>query len=129
MPSIAKGSKVLVSAANGYIATWVVRTLLERGYLVRGTVRTQDKGEFMVDYFQKLGYGDKFEFVVVEDIAKVGQYVVRIKNTPDLVSKEGAFDEALKGVDAIEHLATPVDLTTQDPLGMSQLSLVIYPII
>jgi hypothetical protein len=40
-------------------------------------VRTQDKGEFMVDYFQKLGYGDKFEFFVVEDIAKVGHQIVR----------------------------------------------------
>ena len=38
-----------------------------------------------------------------------------------MVSKEGAFDEALKDVDAIEHMATPVHFTAQDPLGMSQL--------
>ena len=72
MPSVDKGSKVLVSGANGYIAMWIVRTLLERGFAVRGTVRTEEKGEFMIEYFKSLGYGDKFEVVIVEDIAKVG---------------------------------------------------------
>ena len=71
MPTIPRGSKVLVSGANGYIAMWVVRTLLERGYVVRGTVRSVDKGKFLTDYFTKLGYGDKLEIVVVEDIVKV----------------------------------------------------------
>jgi hypothetical protein len=71
MPTIAKGSKVLVSGANGYIAMWVARILLERGYSVRGTVRSADKGKFMSDYFVSLGYGDQFEAVVVEDIVKV----------------------------------------------------------
>jgi len=71
MPTIAKGSKVLVSGANGYVAMWVARILLERGYSVRGTARSADKGKSMADYFASLGYGDKFEAVVVEDIVKV----------------------------------------------------------
>ena len=71
MPTIAKGSKVLVSGANGYIAMWVARILLERGYSVRGTARSADKGKSMSDYFASLGYGDKFEAVVVGDIVKV----------------------------------------------------------
>ena len=51
---------------------WVVRTLLERGYTVRGTVRTEDKAKFMIDYFKSLGYGDdKFEVVIIEDMGKV----------------------------------------------------------
>ena len=74
MPSVdnLKGSKVLVSGANGYIAMWIVRTLLERGCTVRGTVRTEDKGKFSIEYFKSLGYGDKFEVVLVDDITKVG---------------------------------------------------------
>ena len=73
MPSLNKGSKVLVSGANGYIAMWIVRTLLERGFTVRGTVRTEEKGKFMIEYFKSLGYGgDKFEVVIVNDIVKVG---------------------------------------------------------
>jgi len=71
MPTIPHGSKVLVSGANGYIAMWVVQSLLERGYIVRGTVRSADKGKFITDYFTQLGYGDKLEIVVVEDIVKV----------------------------------------------------------
>ena len=74
MPSVNKGSKVLVSGANGYLAMWVVRTLLERGFSVRGTVRTEDKGESMKEYFKSLGYGDELEVVVVDDIEKVGNW-------------------------------------------------------
>ena len=71
MPSVDKRSKVLVSGANGYIAMWIVRTLLERGFAVRGTVRTEEKGKFMINCFKSLGYGDNFEVVVVDDIVKV----------------------------------------------------------
>lgn len=39
MPAVAPLSKVLVSGINGYLATWVVRTFLEKGYSVRGTAR------------------------------------------------------------------------------------------
>lgn len=69
MPSVQPGSKILVSGANGYIAIWVVRTLLEKGYAVRGTVRSLEKGTHLKDTFAK--YGDKFELAVVEDITKV----------------------------------------------------------
>ncbi|PBK61525.1 D-lactaldehyde dehydrogenase [Armillaria solidipes] len=98
MPAIQAKSaaKVLVSGANGYIAIWVVRTLLERGYSVRGTVRSTEKGKHLLEIFK--GYGDKLEVVVVEDI-----------------TKEGAFDEAVKGVDAIAHTASPFHLNAVDP--------------
>ena len=72
MPSVDKGFKFLVSGANGYLAMWVVRTLLERGFSVRGTVRTEDKGKIVIECFKSLGYDDKFEVVVVDDIVKVG---------------------------------------------------------
>ncbi|KAF9232840.1 hypothetical protein BU15DRAFT_67091 [Melanogaster broomeanus] len=81
--------KVLVSGATGYIAAWVVQTLL------RGA-RSVAKGEHLKKLFAS--YGDKFEVVVVEDIAK-----------------DGAFDEAVKGVDAIEHTASPFHLNAVDP--------------
>ncbi|KAJ6476500.1 D-lactaldehyde dehydrogenase [Mycena vitilis] len=95
MPAVTSG-KVLVSGANGYIAVWVVRTLLEKGLSVRGTVRSADKGTHLTELFAS--YGDKFELVVVPDI-----------------TKEGAFDEAVKGVDAIEHTASPFHFQADDP--------------
>jgi uncharacterized protein YbjT (DUF2867 family) len=71
MPVVSPPAKVLVTGANGYIAIWVVRLLLEQGYSVRGTVRTANRGKYLTEYFGKLGFGDKLEIVVVEDITKV----------------------------------------------------------
>jgi nucleoside-diphosphate-sugar epimerase len=68
MPTIVPGDKVLVSGANGFIASWLVRTLLEQGYAVRGSVRSLAKGRHLQELFKEY---DKFELVVVEDIAKV----------------------------------------------------------
>ncbi|KAF9482937.1 D-lactaldehyde dehydrogenase [Pholiota conissans] len=99
MTAIAKGSKVLVTGANGYIPMWVVRILLERGYTVRATVRTAGNIGYIKEYFAKLGYGDnKLEFVVVEDIIK-----------------EDAFDEAVKGMDGIIHMASPFHHHAKNP--------------
>ncbi|KAH6904335.1 D-lactaldehyde dehydrogenase [Coprinopsis sp. MPI-PUGE-AT-0042] len=67
----------------------VAQALLSKGYSVRGAVRTAEKGKHLKEVFAS--YGDKFELVVVPDI-----------------TKEGAFDEAVKGVDAIAHTASPV---------------------
>ncbi|CAL1709333.1 unnamed protein product [Somion occarium] len=95
MPAIASG-KVLVTGANGYVAVWLVKQLLEQGFSVRGTVRSPAKAEHLKKLFAS--HGDKLEFVVVEDI-----------------TKDGAFDEAVKGVDAIQHTASPFHFNAVDP--------------
>lgn len=119
MPTISKGDKILVSGANGYIAVWIVRILLERGYSVRGTVRGTSKGEYLKNYFTALGYGDKFEYVIVEDIAKVRRYPwVGVRGILIEV-QEGAFDEAVKGVDGIAHAASPFHDKAKTPAGIS----------
>ncbi|OCH86574.1 NAD(P)-binding protein [Obba rivulosa] len=94
MPFVQSGSKVLVSGANGFIPIWVVRMLLEQGFAVRGTVRSLSKGEHLLKMFEK--YGERLELIVVPDI-------------------EGAFDEAVQGVDAIEHMASPYHYNAEDP--------------
>ena len=66
------GAKVLVTGANGFVAIWVVKTLLEQGYAVRGTVRSSEKGNHLMSMFKK--YGDKLELAVVGDITKVRVY-------------------------------------------------------
>ncbi|KAF8900235.1 hypothetical protein CPB84DRAFT_1847299 [Gymnopilus junonius] len=91
-----QGTRVLVTGANGYIGMWVVRTLLEQGYVVRAVVRSLERGKHMKAYFNS--YGDKLELSVVEDI-----------------TKDGAFDEAVKDVDAIEHTASPSTFALEDP--------------
>ncbi len=66
---------------QGFIAVHLCSVLLSRGYKVRGTVRSKDKGKYLVDLFKGVG---EFEYVIVEDIAQ-----------------NGSFDEAVKGVDGI----------------------------
>ncbi|EGN92981.1 hypothetical protein SERLA73DRAFT_163798 [Serpula lacrymans var. lacrymans S7.3] len=96
MPGVAPPSRVLVTGANGFIAIHIVRNLLERGFAVRGTVRSKAKARHLDQMFSS--YGDKYEVVIVED-----------------VTKEGAFDDAVKGVDAIEHTASPCQLESDHP--------------
>ncbi|KAF8879127.1 hypothetical protein BD779DRAFT_1676521 [Infundibulicybe gibba] len=96
MPAIPTGSTVLVTGANSFIGMWVVRELLEKGYTVRGAVRGPGKARYVQEVFAT--YGDKPEMIVVKDI-----------------TKEGAFDEAIRGVSAVQHIASPVTTTADDP--------------
>ncbi|KAI0681948.1 NAD(P)-binding protein [Cerioporus squamosus] len=95
MPAVTSG-KVLVTGANGYIAVWVVKSFLDKGFSVRGTVRSESKAGHLRSLFKD--FGDKFEVVVVEDI-----------------TKDGAFDEAVVGVDAIAHTASPFHFKAVEP--------------
>jgi nucleoside-diphosphate-sugar epimerase len=72
MPIVPPGSKILVTGANGFIAVWLIRTLLEKGYSVRGVVRSPSKGEYLSKLFREsLAYGEKFELCYVEDMLMV----------------------------------------------------------
>ncbi|PYH90620.1 NAD(P)-binding protein [Aspergillus ellipticus CBS 707.79] len=79
---------VLVTGANGYLASHIVDQLLLAGFNVRGTVRTIPKGNWLVEYFvKKFGLG-RFELAEVPDMAAAG-----------------AFQTAVKGVSAVVHTA------------------------
>ncbi|KAJ3567044.1 hypothetical protein NPX13_g6910 [Xylaria arbuscula] len=82
--ALPKGSLILVTGASGYIASNVIFEALEAGYRVRGTSRTA--GTTMADVFSSSDY----EGMVVEHM-----------------DQEGAFDDAVKGVSAIIHVASP----------------------
>ncbi|KZT51578.1 NAD(P)-binding protein [Calocera cornea HHB12733] len=88
MPAVQSPAKVLVTGANGFLALHIVTQLLAQDYSVRGTVRTASKGEWLKNHFSK--FADRFEYIVVSDI-----------------TKEGAFDEAIQGADAVLHTAAP----------------------
>ncbi|KAI0777488.1 hypothetical protein BD413DRAFT_490509 [Trametes elegans] len=76
MPTVTSG-KVLVIGANGYIAVWVVKYLLEAGFAVRGTVRAEGKATHLRNLFKP--HGDKFEIVVVDDITKNEEAVAEVR--------------------------------------------------
>ncbi|KAF8601879.1 NAD-P-binding protein [Ceratobasidium sp. AG-I] len=91
MPFINPPAKILLTGANGYFATYAIKDLLERGYTVVGSVRSEKKGaELAKLYTQHRG---RFSYVVVPDIVKPGAF--------DQVIKEGNFD-------GVAHAASPV---------------------
>lgn len=61
--AIQPGARIVVTGANGYIASHIIDTLLSLGYLVRGTIRSEK--QWLDEFFEsKYGQG-RFETVVV----------------------------------------------------------------
>lgn len=91
--AIPRGSWVLVTGANGLVACHTAKQFLERGFKVRGTVRDLIKSAWLVqDVFQS--YADRGDF--------------ELAHVPDLAA-DHAFDESIKGVSAIAHIASIVN--------------------
>ncbi|RSL82240.1 hypothetical protein CEP52_017011 [Fusarium oligoseptatum] len=93
--AIPKGSTILVTGVNGLIGSQVASEFLERGYNVRGTMRDVSKSAWIQDLFVKQYGQDRFTLFPVIDLA-----------LPD------AFEEAVKGVAAVVHVASPLDWGT-----------------
>nr|BAF49294.1 dihydroflavanol 4-reductase [Clitoria ternatea] len=88
---------VCVTGASGFIGSWLVMRLLERGYTVRATVR--DPGNM-----------------------KKVKHLLDLPNAKNKLSlwkadlgQEGSFDEAIKGCNGVFHVATPMDFESKDP--------------
>ncbi|TCD62913.1 hypothetical protein EIP91_006240 [Steccherinum ochraceum] len=93
------GSLVLLTGINGHVASAIALRLLERGYRVRGTVRVLSSARTVHDVLTKQFGTERLEIIAVgEDIAK-----------------EGVFDSAVKGVDAVIHTPSPVMLDSKHP--------------
>ncbi|XP_047176285.1 phenylacetaldehyde reductase-like [Vigna umbellata] len=91
------GQVVCVTGASGYIASWVVKFLLQRGYTVRATVRdTSDPKK--VDHLLSL------------DGAKERLHLVKAN-----LLEEGSFDSAVQGCHGVFHTASPFFDNAKDP--------------
>jgi nucleoside-diphosphate-sugar epimerase len=95
MSIIPQGSNVLVTGANGFLASHVVDQFLSAGYKVRGAVRSEAKGQWLVDHFTKAYGPGCFELAIVSDM-----------------SITGSFDEALTGISGIAHVASDVTFSS-----------------
>lgn len=78
---------VLVTGATGFIGAHVVDVLLSRGLRVRGATRSTSKGKAMIEARPK--FASQLDFVQVEDFEKIG-----------------VFEDAVKDVDAVIHVAS-----------------------
>jgi nucleoside-diphosphate-sugar epimerase len=89
-------STILVTGANSFIGGWIVKYLLEKGYNVRGTVRSQAKESQVLDGISK-DHQSRISFVHIADI------------TTD------SFEKAVQDVDGIIHVASPFHFNVTDP--------------
>src|SRR5690242_3447251 len=90
MTEIDPTAPVLVTGASGYIASWIVRFLLEDGYTVRGTVRNPDRAEKLA-HLNKLSDAHPGKLSLFK---------------ADLLD-DGSFAEAMDGCQLVIHTASP----------------------
>ncbi|XP_074316554.1 phenylacetaldehyde reductase-like [Silene latifolia] len=89
--------RVCVTGASGYIASWIVKLLLHRGYVVHATVRS-------------LNDPKKTEHLRGLDGAKE-----RLNLFEANLLEEGSFDSAVDGCCGVFHTASPVLFETSNP--------------
>jgi len=85
-----------VTGGNGYIASLLIKMLLEEGYAVKTTVRHPE---------------DKESNSHLEDLQKLGSLEVFRAD----LSEEGSYDDAVAGCDYAFLLAAPVNYTSKNP--------------
>ncbi|XP_015866292.3 phenylacetaldehyde reductase-like [Ziziphus jujuba] len=88
---------VCVTGASGYIASWVVKLLLQRGYIVKASVRDPNNPE-------------KTEHLLSLEGAKERLHLFKAN-----LLEEGAFDALVDGCEGVFHTASPVLLSASDP--------------
>ncbi|KAL9234790.1 hypothetical protein vseg_009616 [Gypsophila vaccaria] len=92
-----EAKKVCVTGANGYVASWIIKLLLNRGYSVNATIRS-------------LNDPTKTEHLMALDGAKE-----RLKFFEADLCTEGSFDAAIDGCAGVFHTASPVKLIAPNP--------------
>ncbi|KAH9893108.1 3-beta hydroxysteroid dehydrogenase/isomerase family protein [Xylariomycetidae sp. FL2044] len=86
---------VLVTGATGFIGAHVVDQLLSRGLKVRGATRSLAKGDLMKQ--ARPQYATQLDFVLIGDF-----------------QSPSGLDDAVKGIDAVIHVASPLTYDTKD---------------
>ncbi|KAF8732755.1 hypothetical protein HU200_015091 [Digitaria exilis] len=91
------GKTVCVTGASGYIASWIVKLLLDRGYTVRATVRDTADPKKTLHLRALDGAEDRLHFFQAS------------------LLEEGSFDAAVDGCDTVFHTASPFYHNVKDP--------------
>nr|KJB13545.1 hypothetical protein B456_002G081300 [Gossypium raimondii] len=85
---VAASPTCCVTGATGYIGSWLVKLLLERGYKVHATVRNPEKALHLLQLWNG---GDRLRLFKAD------------------LLEEGSFDEAVKGCNGVFHVAASME--------------------
>ncbi|XP_057994650.1 dihydroflavonol 4-reductase-like [Hevea brasiliensis] len=84
-------AKVCVTVATGYVGSWLVKKLLQRGYTVHATVRNLDDPS-KVGFLKSLPNAETNLILFQADIYKNNE-----------------FEPAIEGCEFVFHVATPLE--------------------
>lgn len=98
MTTIDKSKPVLVTGANGYVASWLVKRLLDEGITVHAAVRSPEND-------QKVGH--------LKEAAANAKGTIKFFKA-DLLTP-GAYKEAMEGCELVYHTASPFTINVKDP--------------
>ncbi|KAE9467477.1 hypothetical protein C3L33_00606, partial [Rhododendron williamsianum] len=112
------GKVVCVTGASGYIASWIVKLLLDRGYTVKGTVPASHRWMIprqlttVLHRSSMLGDPKKVDHLLSLHGAKE-----RLQLFKANLMEEGSFDSVVDGCEGVFHTASPVLLESSNPQG------------
>ncbi|RVW40726.1 Tetraketide alpha-pyrone reductase 1 [Vitis vinifera] len=130
--SCGEGKVVCVTGASGFIASWLVKLLLQHDYTVKATVR--DPSRFSISTLNLQGHSDlymlPFNSLVVltyiciyaTDDPKKTQHLLSLDGAKERLHlfkadllEEGSFDSVVDGCDGVFHTASPVAMDVVNP--------------
>ncbi|KAI5603622.1 hypothetical protein POPTR_001G256400v4 [Populus trichocarpa] len=95
--STGAGKIVCVTGASGYIASWIVKLLLSRGYTVKASVRDPNDPKKTQHLRALRGAQERLELVKAN------------------LLEEGSFDSIVEGCEGVFHTASPFYHDVKDP--------------
>ncbi|ODQ68459.1 putative NADPH-dependent methylglyoxal reductase [Nadsonia fulvescens var. elongata DSM 6958] len=100
--AISEKLPVLLTGASGYLASHILDILLNHGYPVVATVRSEAKASFIANRHDSAQTSKQLQFAIVPDIVAVGAFDNVFLNHPDIY--------------AVIHTASPFHSKIQDPI-------------